>query len=110
MHISFPPGLNVTITIDYMPPPGIMLGSNEYRAASGPVIVSCIAEGADGTVSYQWSSTCRNCPFLNSNLKKINRTAVHSGDTGNHTCTAMDSSNISGSNSVEFNVVGKYCE
>ena len=74
------------------------------------MIVTCTAEGANGTVSYKWSSTCRDCLFQTSISKEVFRTAVHSGDTGHHTCAVVDSSNISGSNSVEFNVMGKYCE
>ena len=95
--------------MSYEPPPGTELGPNQYRAASGPVTVTCIAVGGTGPVSYQWSSTCRNCPFQTAISSSVARAAVHSGDTGIHTCTATSGS-ISGSETISFNVVGKPSE
>ena len=92
--------------MSYEPPPDAELGPNQYRAASGPVTVTCMPAGP---VSYQWSSTCRNCPFQTANSGSITRAAVHSGDTGDHTCTATSGS-ISGSETISFNVVGKPSE
>ena len=86
-----------------------MLGPNEYRAASGPVIVNCNATGGTGTISYQWSSDCRNCPFQGATSRTITRGAVHSGDTGTHTCAATTvTADIIGSASINFAVKGKH--
>ena len=95
--------------VDYSPPDGFTRNSDtEYRAASGPVVVTCIATGASGTVSYQWSSTCRDCPFQTSTTATVRREAVTSGDTGTHTCTAVDGgSGNTESASIEFSVVGE---
>ena len=98
--------LLVNIRVSYTPPPEFIAGPNEYRAASGPVRVTCTAVGGTGPVSYQWSSTCRDCPFLSATRSSVYLTFVHSGDTGIHTCTAMDSK-IHGSRSIIFNVVGR---
>ena len=84
-----------------------MLGPNEYRAASGPVTVTCTAIGETGSVSYQWSSTCSNCPFQTATSGMITRGAVHSGDTGTHTCNATTSANV-GSASIKFSVKGEH--
>ena len=102
------PGLTVNITVSYLPPPGIALGPNEYRAASGPVNVNCIAVGGSGAVRFQWSSTCRSCPFQSAASQTISRAAVHSGDTGIHTCTAVDGTGNSGNGSITFNIVGMF--
>ena len=61
---------------------------------------------AAGPVSYQWSSTCRRCPFKTANSSSVSWPAIHSGDTGVHTCTATSGS-ISENETVNFNVVGK---
>ena len=68
--------------------------------------VTCTAVGGTDPVSYQWSSTCRDCPFQTENSKSVIRTAVRTGDIGNHTCTAT-SGLISGSKTISFDVVGK---
>ena len=97
--------LSVVITVDYTPPPGFTPGLNEYRAASGLVTVTCTATGGTGYASYQWSSTCRDCPFESATSRSIRRGSVNSGDTGIHTCTATRGG-IAGNASIEFNVVG----
>ena len=100
--------MNVTISVDYNPPHGFTPGPNEYRAASGPVTVTCIVTGGIGNIIYQWSSTCNACRFNSSNSVSVNRTAVHSGDSGNHTCTAYDNNTgNTGKASIKFNVTGE---
>ena len=97
----------VTISVDYTPPADFTGGPNEYKAASGPVTVTCTATGpGTGAVSYQWSSTCRDCPFQSATSSSIRRPAVHSGDKGTHTCTATRGG-CSASASIDFHVVGK---
>ena len=105
--ILFISELFVNISVSYNPPPGVELGPNEYRAASGPVTVTCTAIGGTGSVSYQWSSTCRNCPFQTANSMMITRGAVNSGDSGTHTCNATTSANV-GSASIKFSVRGEH--
>ena len=98
----------MSISVSYTPPPGVELGPNEYRAASGPVNVTCTATGGTGDVSYQWSSTCRSCPFKRA-TSIIRRPAVHSSDSGTHTCTAT-SAGIAGNTSINITVKGKHTE
>ena len=100
--------LSVTITVDYTPPPGFTPGPNEYRAASGPVTVTCTAIGGAGPLVYQWSSTCRNCPFQTATSSVLTRYAVHSGDNGTHTCTTATGTRITGTSSINFNIVGMW--
>ena len=98
--------LFVNISVSYDPPPGVVLGPNEYRAASGPVIVTCTAIGGTGSISYQWSSDCNSSDFQGATSRMITRAAVHSGDTGTHTCTATTPKGV-GSASINFTVTGK---
>ena len=108
--ISFIPPLErlaVSISIEYIRPADFSGAPNEYRAASGPVTVTCSATGAgSGAVSYQWSSTCRQCPFQTASGSTVVRAAVHSGDTGTHTCHATQDGFISNA-SISFIVVGE---
>ena len=99
--------LYVNISVSYNPPPGVQLDPNEYRAASGPVVVTCTAIGNTGNINYQWSSDCRGCPFQTSTSKKITRPAVNSGDTGTHTCNATTAQSV-GSASIKFTVKGEH--
>ena len=97
----------MSISVDYSPPDDFSPDYNEYRAASGPVTVTCIARVlGTGAVSYQWSSTCRNCSFQTATSSSIRRAAVHSGDTGTHTCVATTSGGTA-SASIDFHVVGE---
>ena len=100
--------LTVSISVEYDPPDCFTPGPNDYRAASGPVTVTCTATGPrTGTVSYQWSSTCRDCPFQSSTSRSIRRAAVHSGDSGTDTCVVTTVDGLTGRASIIFNVVGK---
>ena len=98
--------------MDYTPPPDATeLGPNDYWAASGPMNVTCLAAGSTGPVTYQWSSTCRECPFFVSNPKNqsVIVPVVSSGYTGNATCLVMDGATGSTkSTHIELIVVGKY--
>ena len=112
------PPVAVSIVVSYTPPPGFTPGdSTEYRAASGAVVVTCTASGAGGTdpdtdYTYQWTSTCINCPFQMTNdmsmMRMITRAAVTILDDGTHTCTAIRAGQaVSGSASTVFNIVGE---
>ena len=99
--------LNISISVDYTPPGDFTPGPNEYRAASGPVTVTCTATGL-GTelISYQWSSTCNSCPFQSATSNSIKRAAVHSGDNGTHVCVASRGTSTARA-SIDFHVVGE---
>ena len=107
-----PDPLTVSITVDRTDPPGFTPESpTDYRAASGPQIVTCTATGGSGSGNYDyvWTSTCSGCFFQTTSTgvtSVIDRTAVYSGDIGTHTCTASRGGN-SASDSIVFNVVGE---
>ena len=113
-HLIIPlVSLDVEISVSYSPPPGFTPGPNEYRAASGPVVVTCTATGGSGSGDYEyvWTSTCSGrCDFMTTSTgvtSVISRTAIHSGDVGTHTCTASRGGD-SASDSIVFNVVGEW--
>ena len=76
-----------------------------FRAASS-VTLRCVAEGASGSVSFQWTSTCSSC-FASSNYSEtISEQFLRSRDSGNHTCTATDSAGNTGSSLQQMTITG----
>ena len=102
-------GLKTTINIDYTPPDQYPdYAPPNYRAAS-TVTLRCSTEGASGSVSYRWSSTCRsNCFASSSTSFSITENILRSRDSGYHTCTATDSTGNTGSDRIQMNIVGNY--
>ena len=100
--------LVVEISVDRTDPPGFTPENpSDYRAASGPQIVTCTATGGTGSgPTYQWSSTCAGCAFSSTTDAVIIRPALHSGDTGTHTCTATRGGETA-MDSIEINIVGE---
>ena len=108
-----PVPLTVSITVDRTDPPGFTPESpTDFRAASGPQIVTCRATGGSGSgdCDYEWTSTCSGCFFPTTSTgvtSVIDRTTVNSRDIGTHTCTASRGGD-SASASIVFNVVGEW--
>ena len=76
--------------------------------------LTCQVEGAIGTETYQWTSTCTgpnsNCFVPGKITETITRTTLRSTDSGTHTCTATrdtGGSSLTGSATIEMNVVGE---
>ncbi len=80
-----------------------------YRAGSGPVTLACQVEGATGSVTYQWTSTCGNC-FAKGTSESVTQGLLRAGlDDGTHTCTATDSDGGEiGSASIEMRIIGMF--
>ncbi len=99
----------VAVVVDYTPPVDFdPTSDDDYRAGSGPVILTCQVAGAIGAVNYQWSSTCSGDCFLLTQTTQsvIQGMFVRAGvDGGTHTCTASDSRG-SGSGSTVMNIIG----
>ncbi len=82
---------------------------NDFRAGSGPATLTCQVEGATGTVSYQWTSTCDNC-FATGTSQSVTNGFLRAGlDDGTHTCTATDSNGgETGSASFVMRIIGMF--
>ncbi len=110
----FSTDLSVTIDVAYRPPVDFDRRSvNEFRAGSGPVALTCQVEGATGTVSYQWTSTCTgDCFVLRSpqTNPSVTQLFLRAGvDDGTHTCTATDSDGgETGSASFLMRIIGMF--
>ena len=108
---SYAAAVNVTIIVDYMPPPDFNGGPNEYRAGS-TVTLTClrlVEEGGGTETEYNWTSTCSSCFVTNQTAQTISRAALRSIDSGSHTCNATNPfTGESGNATIEINVVGEY--
>ncbi len=105
--------LTVTIDVEYTPPadfdrPTVI----DFRAGSGPITLTCQVEGATGTVTYLWTSTCTgDCFVLRSpqTNPSVTQLYLRAGvDDGTHTCTATDSDGETGSASTEMRIIGMF--
>ena len=70
-----------------------MLNPDQATYAPGQQIsLNCSAEGGVDPLIYQWSTNCAgNCFVLTQkNQSTITQEALHSIDSGNHTCTVTD--------------------
>ena len=99
--------LKTVITISYNPPDQYPTYSLPYYRAASSVTLHCSAQGASGSVSYRWSSTCSSCFASSSTSSTITENMLRSRDAGVHTCTVTDSSGNSGSNSTLMYIFGK---
>ena len=99
--------LKTTIVVSYTPPDQYPdYAPPNYRAASS-VTLRCSTEGASGSVSYRWSSTCSSCFASSSTSASITENMLRSRDGGDHTCTATDSVGNTGNSSTTMNIVGE---
>ncbi len=107
--------LTVTIDVAYTPPADFDPPSvNDFRANS-QVTLTCQVEGATGSVTYQWFSTCTGeCFVLRSprTNPSVTRDFLRAGiDDGTHTCTATDSdSGETGSASFMMRIIGMFLD
>ena len=96
-------GLKVSIDIQYSPL-GESLEPTQYKASTA-VSLRCVAEGASGTIRYQWSSTCANC-FVSGTSQTVSTNRLRSYDAGQHTCIAMDDSRNFGNANTTMQIIG----
>ncbi len=100
--------------VAYLPPADFDRRSvNDFRASSGPVTLTCQVEGATGTVTYQWTSTCTGqCFVLRSPQTEpsVTQDFLRAGlDDGTHTYTATDSGGgETGSASFLMRIIGMF--
>ena len=99
--------IRVTIEITYSSPDVYPVYSPpNYRAASGPVTLRCVAAGTTGSVAYRWSSTCTSCFSSSSSSQSITNTFLRSRDAGTHTCSVTDGNGNTGMTNTTMNIVG----
>ncbi len=101
----------LTVTIDYAytsPADFKQPTTNDFRAVSGPVVLTCLVEEATVSVSYLWTSTCSGC-FARGTTQSVigNFLRVHV-DQGTHTCTATASDGRTGSADFLMRIIGTF--
>lgn len=102
MYTALDVSIHITYTApdeypDYAPP--------NYRAASA-VSLTCEVNGAVGSPSYSWTSTCSSCFAKNTHVKTVSQSFLRSRDVGTHTCSVTDGNGNVGSASTQMNIVG----
>ena len=101
----FHTALHVTIDIQYDPPCDYTYITPPYYQPASSVTLTCNAQHAVGSVSYEWSSTCSNC-FVGNITRSISEDILTSSDTGNHTCSVIDEDGNAGSATTQMIMKG----
>lgn len=76
-----------------------------YRAATS-VSLHCLAVGTNGSVRYQWSSTCGSGCFVSGSSQTVSRDRLGSQDAGQHTCVVTDDAGNTGLATAEMSIIG----
>ena len=93
--------LDVQILVD---PPGI-----RHQASSSLNLTCTVSRLASAPLTYQWTSNCNgNCFVLHNEDSTIFSNALHSIDSGNHTCSVTDALGNIGTAMTEIVVHGKF--
>ena len=81
--------------------------SGVYRAGSSASLV-CNVEGGVPPLTYKWNSTCNGLCLITfgKTSQTIEHSALHSRDTGNHTCSVEDYAGHSGNDTIQMTVSG----
>ena len=67
----------------------------------------CNTEGGTLPLTYKWNSTCDGLCFTHGKITQtIGQSALHSSDTGNHTCSVNDYTGHSGNDTIQMVVTG----
>ena len=99
--------LQVSIYVSYTPPADFLLEHPYYRAASY-LTLTCIANGLQVYLEYNWTSNCTGECFTQENTNQFMQEAIlKSTDSGFHTCTVTDAENCTGNATIEIRVVGE---
>ena len=99
--------LNVSILVDYTPPPDFNLPSPPYYRPASSVSLTCLAlPDAVSPLTYHWSSTCSSCNVSDYRSRHITIDILKSSDAGIHTCTVTDAEGHSGSAETQMRLYG----
>ena len=82
-----------------------------YEAGS-PVVLTCQANGGALPLTYYWNSTCDggSCFVLGEITQPVESIALHSRDSGIHTCSVTDYVGNTGTATIQMTVSGNsYC-
>ena len=101
--------VDVSIEVSYSAPEDFSLQAPYYRAASA-LTLSCVVAEDNGGLFYQWTSTCQGSCFVQgASSQRVSTHALHSRDSGVHTCTVYDGLGCTGNASITVHVSGKLC-
>lgn len=94
--------LPVTITSNPRVP-----DSGKYLVGSS-LSLTCQVQGGHSPLSYSWNSTCNGLCFVpGETTVSVRKSALHSIDSGNHTCSATDYTGRTGNATIQINISGQ---
>lgn len=81
--------------------------SGVYPVGSS-IDLTCQVQGGYPPLMYTWNSTCTGgfCFVVGETTGMIRQSALHSIDSGSHTCSVTDYTGQTGNSTVQFNLTG----
>lgn len=95
------------LPVTIVPTPSIP-DSGTYQIGSS-LILTCQAQGGHLPLTYSWNSSCDGlCFILGETTTLVRKSALHSTDSGNHTCSVTDYAGQTGAAAMELTLSGSY--
>ena len=98
---------NVSIAVDYSPPPDFTLPSPPYYRPASSVTLTCVVHEAIEPVQYQWSSTA-NSSFFDQRSASVTIDILTLSDAGIHTCSVTDGNGDVVKTSTVMELISKF--
>ena len=94
--------------MDYIPPSDFTLPSPPYYRPASSVNFTCVAHGAIGNATYQWTTTGWENSFVHGEIgQNVSQEILTAFDSGIHTCMVTDELGNTGSNYTEMKLFGE---
>ena len=100
--------LEVSIIVDYSPPPDFHMPSPPYYRPASSVTLECVVANGTTPMRYRWTSTCSSC-FAYGTSNYINTDILTHEDAGIHRCSVTDAEGNTGFATTEMKLVGMLC-
>ena len=98
--------LDVSISVEYTPPPDFYMPSPPYYRPASSVTLECVVANGTTPMRYSWTSTCDNCFASYGSSKHVSTDILIHEDAGTHKCSVTDADGNTGFATTEMQLIG----